>query len=89
VRLDLDEQARVGRRHVDPLDDLGLADEALELGDGEPVDAPQLGLRGRRLGVGVGVIAGVGRLVVRVDDLAFDGRGVGIRLRVWRQRASS
>lgn len=44
VRLDLDKQLRVCSRRVDPVDHLGLAHEALQVGDGQARELLELAL---------------------------------------------
>ena len=78
VRLERDQQPRVGRGDVDPLDDFGPLDEALELGDGQAGELALLafGQLGHwlllvRVVVVVGVGSFRGSVFVRVNDFAF------------------
>ena len=85
VGFDLDEEFGIGCRNVDPIDDLWLADESLELGDGETGELALLALGDlwRFLVVVFG-----GHVVVGVDDLSLAGDGVlGLSLGVASQLA--
>lgn len=77
LSLDLDEEARVRRRDVLPLDDLGDADKSLELGNGELVE--RLALLLGELGGSVVLVVGiVGDVVVVVEQELALVAGVGL-----------